>query len=298
MNLNQLEAFLYVSFTGSFSKAGEILFISQPTVSARIKSLEQILGCSLFNRNDKNATLTKEGEIFLPYAKTILEQMDEGIHSIQNRNLITEGEISISSVLIMADFILPKIISEFYKVFPKIKLTVHTGHTHNVLDMVLNYEVPLGITRSVNHPKLDSIHLFDDELVLVTYPSHPFYHKQHVSLQDVANEPLILFNRGSIDWTLINKAFHNLKIESNIVLETDNIKLVKQMIMKKMGIGILPRLSLEEELRADNLRVVNISDLPQLSRPYQIIFLKDTKIEGLLKFFVDFVSTQIKQMMK
>jgi DNA-binding transcriptional LysR family regulator len=298
MNLEQIEAFLYVSLTSSFSKAGEILYTSQPSISARIKSLESEVGFQLFYRSGKNIALTIEGEIFLPYAKTVAENVQAGLSAIHQKNSLPTGELSISIVLTFSNYILPILLKDFHETFPKIKLTVHTGHSHNVLDMVLNHEVPLGISRSVSHPRIETIHLFEDELVFTIYPNHPFSSRKTVSLEEAGNEPLILYNRGSIDWTLINNAFNNLRIKPNVVLETDNIELVKQMVKKEMGMGILPRSTIEGELIMNSLHVVDLSYLPKPSRPFQLIYLKETKIEGILKLFIDFTSEKINKIYK
>jgi DNA-binding transcriptional LysR family regulator len=294
LNIEQIEAFIYVSLTGNFSKAGELLFISQPSVSARIKTLENEIGYSLFNRNGKNVVLTKEGETFLPFAKTVLQNMQDGIQAIHQSNSNTEGELTISSVLTTAQYILPSLIKEFHEDYPKVKLVVHTGHSPNVLDMVLNHQVTIGISRSVSHPQIDTIHLFDDEMVLAIYPDHPFSSKEFVTVKDVAKENLILYNRGSLDWTLINNAFNSIGIKPNVVLEADNINLVKQMVKMKMGIGILPLFSIKEEVESNSLTVVNIENLPQLNRPFELIHLKNTKIEGVLKIFVDFLVSKLQ----
>ncbi|RXT07881.1 LysR family transcriptional regulator [Ammoniphilus sp. CFH 90114] len=289
MNIEQIEAFLYVSLTKSFKKAGELLYISQPTVSARIKTLENEIGHQLFVRNGKQITLTKEGEAFIPYAKKGVEFLQDGLLAIDDTKGKTKGNISVSIVLTMTNYIFPSLIRDFNQSFPEVKLTVHTGHSHNVLNMVLNHDVSLGISRSVDHPKIKTIHLLDDEMVLVIYRDHPFFSRNSILLEEVVNEPLILFNRGSLDWALINNAFGHLNRKPNVVLEADNIEFVKQMIMEKMGIGILPRTSIERELEFNNLCVVKIKDLPQLSRPFQLIYLKETKVEGILKVFIDFV---------
>jgi DNA-binding transcriptional LysR family regulator len=295
MNIEQIEAFIYVSLTGSFSKAGEILYISQPSVSARIKALEKEMGFQLFKRSGKNIMLTKEGETFLPYAKVAMENMQDGMLAVQQKNSKTQGELNIATVLTISNYVLPNLIKGFHQAYPNIKLVIHTGHSHNILDMVLNHEVPIGIARSVSHPHIESTHLIDDEMVLAIYPDHHYSTKKTITVNEVAKEPLILFNRGSFDWTLINNAFKGVGVNPNVVLEVDNIELAKHMVKKEMGIGILPRFSIEEELRSNTLNEVTISNLPQLSRPFQIIHLKETKIEGILKIFYNFLFNQLSQ---
>jgi DNA-binding transcriptional LysR family regulator len=295
MNFEQIEAFIYVSLTGSFSKAGDILFLSQPSVSARVKGLENEIGCTLFKRSGKNVALSSAGETFLPYAKKILQNVQEGKLSVQRENNKAEGELVISSVMIAANYILPSLIEQFHKDYPKIKLALHTGHSHHVLDMVLNHQVPLGISRAVNHPQIETTHLMDDEMVLAIYPEHPFSTQLTVSIEEVAKEPLILFNRGSLDWTLIHGTFNSLNVEPNVIMEVDSIEVAKQMVRKQLGISILPRFAIEEELKANSLQVVSILNIPQIHRNFEFMYLKGTTLDGISKLFIDFVMQKLSR---
>ena len=285
---------MYVSLTGNFSKSAEFLYISQPSVSTRIKSLENEIGYKLFNRNGNNVTLTKAGERFLPFAKSAWQNIQDGISSIQQKDCTTEGDLGISTILTASVYILPNLINEFYEKYPRIKLGVKTGHSLNVVDMILSREVPLGISRSVSHPQIETIHLLDDEMGLVIYPGHHLFSKSTVTVEEIEKEKLVLFNQGSIDWTLISNAFTSIGGKPNVVIEVDNIELAKHMIKRRMGIGILPRLSIEEELKTNKLHIAQINNLPKLHRPFQLIHLKDTKIEGVLKTFVDFIVEKVQ----
>ncbi|MCF6093680.1 LysR family transcriptional regulator [Microaerobacter geothermalis] len=289
MKIEQIEAFVYVALTGSFSKAGEILFLSQPSVSARVKSLENELGSTLFNRVGKNIILSKSGENFLPYAKEILHNVQSGKLAIQKENNKTEGKLVISSVLIAAYYILPQLFEKFQKAYPKVRLVIHTGHSHHVLEQVLNYEVPIGISRAVNHPLIETTHLMDDEMVLVIYPDHHFSSRKTVSIEEVAREPLILFNRSTYDWSLTYGVFKNLNIEPNVVMEVDSIEVIKRMVKKQVGIALLPRFSINEELAKNQLLKVNVLNIPQLNRNFELIHLKGATFEGIEKLFIDFI---------
>lgn len=289
MNVEQVEAFIFVALTGSFSKAGQILYLSQPTVSARVKALENELNCELFKRTGHHITLTKEGEIFLPYAKNMLQHLQDGQLAIQRVHDKVEGELAISSVFIAANYILPNLIQQFHEAYPKVRLTLYTGHSHHVLDMVLNHEVPFGIARAVSHPQIESIQIMEDEMILGIYPDHPFHTRQTVSMEEVAKEKLILFNRGSLDWSLIHGAFNHLQLQQNVIMETDNIEVVKRMVKRKMGIAILPRFAIQEDLSTNTLKVVEVNHLPQINRNFELIYLKGTTFDGIMKIFVDFI---------
>ncbi|WNC16423.1 LysR family transcriptional regulator [Brevibacillus brevis] len=289
MNMEQIEAFIFVALTGSFSKTAELLYLSQPTVSMRIKALETSMGCKLFQRTGHTISLTKEGDLFLPYAKNILHMLQEGQQAIQRSYGDVEGELVISSVFVAAFYILPDLMEQFQKLYPKIKLTILTGHSHQVLDMVLNHEVSFGIAREVNHPQINRIQLMSDDMVLAIYPDHPFANRQQVSIEEVARERLILFNRGSLDWKLISSAFSHHQLQNNVVMEADNIEVVKRMVKQKLGIAFLPRFAIQKDLTEAELLDVSVQSLPQLNRNFELIYLKDTPLGGIMKTFIDFL---------
>ena len=293
MNMEQIEAFFYASLTGSFSRAGEILHISQPSVSARIKTLENEMGYLFFQRNGKMIQLTKEGETFLPYAQKVLENMRDSVHAIQQTNSKIKGEIRIAAGLTTTNYVLPVLLKEFYEMYPNVKLVIHTVHSNHVLNMVLTHQVPLGICSSISHPQIETSSLFEDDLVPITFPEHPFSSKKTITLNEVANQPLILFIRDSLEWTMINNAFKSEGVKPNIVLETDNIELMKHMVRNQMGIGFLPRYSFQDDVQSRTLIEIPIRNLPKLNRPYQMLYLKETKMEGILKIFYNFLLNKL-----
>ncbi|MBI0578001.1 LysR family transcriptional regulator [Neobacillus cucumis] len=289
MNIEQIEAFIFVAVTRSFSKAGEALFTTQPTVSARIKALENSLNCQLFYRTGNTVNLTKEGSTFLPYAKDILHSLKDGQYAIQREQLKLEGEIEISAVFVAAFHFLPDLMKEFHLEFPQVKVNLYTGHSTQVLDMVLNHQVTFGIARAVNHPKIESIHLFHDEMILAIYPEHPFGSREAVTMEELAREEFILYNRNSIDWTLIHNAFDHLQLQKNVIMETDNIEVVNRMVKQKIGIAILPKSAIGEELNNGTLIEVKVANLPYIQRDYELIYLKDRSFDRISESFLDFL---------
>lgn len=289
MNVEQIEAFIFVALTGSFSKTADLLYLSQPTVSMRIKALETSLDCKLFQRTGHTISLTKEGDIFLPYAKNILLMLQEGQQAIQRSYGDVEGELTISAVFIAAFYILPDLIEQFQQLYPKIKLTILTGHSHQVLDMVMNHEVSFGIARAVNHPQINRIQLMSDEMVLAIHPDHAFVNRHQISIEEVARERLILFNRGSLDWKLIDSAFSHYQLQNNVVMEVDNIEVVKRMVKQKLGIAFLPRFSIQRDMADGELYEVDVLNLPQINRNFELIYLKDTPVHGIMRTFIDFL---------
>lgn len=289
MNSEQLEAFIYISLTGSFSKAAKLLFISQPSISSKIKVLEKELNTILLERTSTKIYLTEEGKAFLPHAQQVIKTIQEGKLSIQNINNEFDGEIHISVVFSGTNYLLPKIIQEFNQIYPNVKLVVYSGHSDQVLKMVLNDEVSMGIVRSISHPQVESIHLEEDEIVLVFHPDHKLSSFQNIDILDLAKIPLILFKRETIDWMLINNAIKRAHLSPNIIMEIDSIEGAKQMVGKNLGISFLPRFSVNDELQNGDLRTASITGIPKIRRNFELIFSKDEQFDRTAKLFSNFI---------
>lgn len=291
MNIEQVEAFLYVAITSSFSKAGEVLYTTQPTISSRIKSLESLLNCKLFDRGN-SISLTEEGVAFLPHAKQVLHHLQAGKYAVQRKDFESGGLINISAVFTGAINLLPNLIKEFNIDYPDTKVNVRTGHSNQILDMVLNNQSSFGISRSIYHPKIETIHLFNDQMVLAIYPDHPFKSQKIISIKDLTNEKFIQYARKTTDWALVQNVFDRLNSLQNIVIEIDNIEVAKQMVKNKIGIAILPRSAIKEELTRGCLMELIVSDLPDIQTNYDLIFLKDKTFDSITDTFFNFILKQ------
>ncbi|MGO0062735.1 LysR family transcriptional regulator [Brevibacillus fluminis] len=289
MNLDQIESFLCVASTGSFSKAGEFLYLTQPSVSSRVQSLETVLGTVLFERSGKIVVLTEEGKAFLPYAEKVMQHMNDGRLVLQQMKNAVEGELRFCSVMTAANHLLPTLLADFHRRYPKVRLIVHTGHSHQVVDMVLNCEVPFGISRNVDHPQIENRHLMSDEMLLVVHPDHPLSKLDVVTPEQIAAEPFILFNRGSQDWILVKEAFDKQGLTLNIVMEVDNFVLVKQMIKARVGIAFLSQYAVKDEVASGQLKTIAIAGMPKIKRNFEIIALKNRKTTGIAHLFKEFL---------
>ncbi|MDT8861887.1 LysR family transcriptional regulator [Alkalihalobacillus sp. MEB130] len=289
MDIKHIEAFIQVANTGSFSKAAEYLYLTQPSISARIKTLENEIGYHLFERSNKAIVLNQAGRTFLPFAEEVIRNYQEGKLSVHSTRNSVSGEIEFATVNIASNYLLPQITQKFYKQYPKIKLGIHTTSSPKVLDMILTHEVPFGIARSVTHPKVENIPLIEDELVVAVYPGHPFCSLKKVSLAKIASEPLISFNRGTVDWSLIQSSFQKQGLEPNIVLEIDNIEAMKQMVKQKLGITLLSRFTLEEEVRNETLYTIDIQESIHVGRNLDLLFLKGKQPDGLSQMYLTYL---------
>lgn len=287
MNIENIEAFIYVCQLGSFNKAAEALYLAQPSVTARIHSLERDMNTQLFYRNGNKISLTDEGAYFYPHAQKILHSYQEakiGLHQV-----IVPNQLVIGSALSISNNILPKILPSFQKEFKDVRIKIETGHSQDILKKVLGKEVDFGIVRTEKHPQIETIGLYHDPISLIVSGSHPFLKEEKVTIEDVSKEPLIFFNYGSIDWLMINRLFTNNDLKPNITLEVNSMDTAKNLVKQGMGISFLPEHCVMQELENGELFRVEITPPVKINISIDFIFLK-----GKTKpVFIDFLKERI-----
>jgi DNA-binding transcriptional LysR family regulator len=174
MDLHQLQAFDQIVFHGSFSKAARKLGLSQPTISLRIRALEQEVGGALFLRRGSQLDLTDLGQNFLPYAQTALRAMTTGA-DVARRTLQGErGQLRIATLPSLATGFFATTIARFHHYYPNIDVAIHTGHTREIIDMLYEHYVHLGfVVGPLHHPEISPLLRLKEPLMMVTHPRHP-----------------------------------------------------------------------------------------------------------------------------
>jgi DNA-binding transcriptional LysR family regulator len=275
MRLEQLQAFVEVAQRRSVSRAAEALFVTQPTLTARVKGLEQELGAQLFVRSGRGMRLSDAGRAFLPYAERSLGAAAAG------RRLLTElargegGQFALGAAPAVSTYVLPRILTRFRRTHPKVQLAVRTGHSEEVLELVLEEQVHLGLGRTLRHPQIEATPLYEDELVLVVDPEHRFADEETVRTEEISDVQLILFDRTSSYHRLTNEFFRGAGAVPRGVMELDNIDAAKKMVEQGLGVALLPHTAVAGELEAGSLRAVTLADAPALKREIVILRRRD-----------------------
>jgi DNA-binding transcriptional LysR family regulator len=270
-----LESFVEVARRGNVSRAAEALFLTQPAITARLKSLERDLGVELFVRSSRGMKLSDAGRAFLPYAERTMSTVDEGRQLVANLRQGTIGVLVIAAAPAVSTYVLPEILRAFRTTHPKVRLGVKTGHTEEVLDMVLRAEAHIGIGRPIRHPEIELIPVLEDEMLFVVSARHPFARRGKVSLSDLAAERLVLFDRTSSYHELTSSLFRQAGVVPTSTLELDNVEAAKKMVQQGLGVALLPRMALAAELKSGSLRPVKLIGAPPLSRPIVALRRKD-----------------------
>ena len=273
--LTHLESFVEVARTGSVSRAAESLFLTQPALTARLKTLESDLGVELFVRSARGMRLTDAGRAFLPYAQRTLGLVTEARQVVADLREGSTGELVIGAAPAVSTYLLPAILQAFRVAYPNVRLGVKTGHTEEVLEMVLRQEVHIGLGRPVRHPEVELIPVFEDEMLLVVSRRHPFASRARVRMDELASERLILFDRTSSYHELTSSLFREAGVVPASVMELDNVEAAKKMVQLGLGVALLPRMALAAELRSRSLRPVRLIGAQPVRRPIVALRRKD-----------------------
>ncbi|TAK61844.1 MAG: LysR family transcriptional regulator, partial [Dehalococcoidia bacterium] len=274
----------------SFSKAADALFLTQPSVTARIQSLERDLGEALFERNGRGVRLTEMGSTFLPYARRALKALQEGRDALDGMRNLDIGTLKLGSALTVSTYVLPKILKQYCSLYPGVEVTVQTGRSEQVLQMVLNDDVHCALERTVHHPEIVTIPLYEDDLVLVASPEHRFAKAGLAKIEEVGREPLILFDRGSSYNQLIQGVFRQHGIVPHTLMELDTIEATKKMVEEGLGIALLPKVSTEREFAQKILSPIAVSDAQLPRRQISLIFRKNRKHTRSVHAFLTLLS--------
>ena len=286
MDFGQVEAFVQVATHRSFSRAAEALGLTQPSITARIQSLERELGEELFERGGRGVKLTDAGNAFLPYIERLLQTLQEGRDAVEEVRNAQLGSLRLGSAITISTYVLPKILHNFCRRHPGVDVVIRTGRSEQVLHMLLSDEVQVGLARSLTNTEVETIPLYDDEIVLVAPPSHPFA-RGTPTVAEAASEPIVLFDRGSSYYGLIHNFFRQAGVIPNVAMELDSLEATKRMVEEGLGIALVPLVTIERELRMGTLVRVNLADAQAIKRPISLIYRRNRKRSRAVQAFID-----------
>ncbi|MCA1054153.1 LysR family transcriptional regulator [Rossellomorea aquimaris] len=273
MELNQLVAFELVARLGSFSKASRHLDVSQPTISLRIKELEKDMGGFLFVRSGKQMELTELGKGFLPYARQVLDVLQKGKERAQSIKEGKRGEITIGTIPTFTTGPFTSIITELHHRFPDIDVSIHTGHNQQIMEMLYDGFIKLGLLTSPFFNKdLKKLHSIKEPLVFVAHYDHKLsgMKEGEYSVQDVftGSEPYIM-----TDWSEESKHWQR----SNMSFGLDTIELPPttafEFVLRGNGTALLTESMVSESIESGTLVRLKPRDMPTLYREIALVSL-------------------------
>jgi DNA-binding transcriptional LysR family regulator len=263
MELHQLRGFLTVARLGSFTRAAEELYLTQPALSLQIKALEESLGESVFERKGRTLLLTPAGRLLLERAEQILgliEQTNEEINALKG---LEQGHLSIGTNDSNCLYILPDLVQQFRQQFPNVELSLTNSHSSQVAAWVSNGMVEFGlVTLPILDPQLETWPLFDREDVLICHPDHPLCEQSTVTPKELVQYPLLLLDKGSVSRITLDQTLAQADLTPKTVMQVGSIEVIKRYVEIGLGVSIVPRLNAEHEIRAGRLHAIRLDWLP------------------------------------
>jgi len=250
MEINALLAFLAVAETGSFSRAAERLFLTQPAVSKRIAALEQELGSPLFDRIGRRVALTEAGRALLPRVRRILDELEDSRRAIGNLTDQVAGSLAIGTSHHIGLHRLPPVLRAFHRAHPAVKLDIQFLDSEEVCRAVESGRLELGIVTLPPEipPQLEASLLWEDPLTVVAAPDHPLASLHSLTPERLAAHEAILPARGTYTRQVVEAAFAVTGVHLRVALSTNYLETIKMLVSVGLGWSILPATMVDDTL--------------------------------------------------
>lgn len=287
MTLNQLSYFQTVARTENYRAAAEELYISQPSLSRSMDSLEKELGVMLFEKSGRGITLTKSGRLFLDYVDRILEECDIAVYKMKELST-TGGRIDIGFVFPLANHYIPRKVRKFLEL-PENK-NVTFGFMQNRSSSIIR-EVKKGAldvgfcALDENQEELESTPLLKQEMVIITHPNHTLALQDKLSIKELEKYPVIGYERISALGGYTNRLYRNLGIKPDIVCECPDENSIQALVREDFGIALVARIDM---LNEKEVSIHSLSDV-DLTHYVNMVWLKNHYQMPAIKRFIEYM---------
>lgn len=291
LEITQLEAFNAAVHEGSFTRAAEVLELTQPSVSARIAGLEAVLGCTLFERGGRTLKLTPAGKIFLPFAERALTALGEGIEAIQQYQAGRMGSVTIATIDTPAMYMLSEPMAQFRREYPAVDFRIGFRLPAQIIDLILSGEAMLGLTGAPVWATGIHVHArFQQRVYAVAAPSHPLAQK---------NTPVIVSD-------LYHYTLYRITLNPNVTAMVENIAesarpgsggaliyipalMAVSLLIEGQGVAFLPENFVKKHVDRGKLVFLNIVDLPPLRDELLLFSLAERELDLPAQAFIQMI---------
>ena len=292
MEIRKLEVFCKVVELKSFTRAAEAVYLSQPTVSEHIRSLEQELDQKLLDRLGQEVAPTPVGRLLYKYAAKILRMQHEALQAVEQYGGKLVGRIKVGCGTIPGTYILPGLIGTFRKQHPSIKATLSISSSRIIAGQVIDGALDLGVVGAKwNEHGLSWTETFSDQLTLVVHPDHPWAVKKSVSLEQLVTQPFIIRESGSGTRKVFAQILGAGGLrESDLqeVAEIGSSAAVKEAVKSGIGVSILSGCAVSDDVDCGRLVTVQLKGV-QLERPFYLIRRKNRELSPVAAVFYDYL---------
>jgi len=294
MEIRHLKYFLAISKLGSFTKASEELYVTQPTLSHQMRQLESELGCDLLDRSSRAIRLTGAGEIFVVYANRIIRETEEGRLAIQGYQGLEVGGVVIGAISAFTNNLLPPILAKFSQLYPGIKVKVIELPTGDMQRKIRDGDISFGLGYGpVSTEFIESVELFREDLMFIVSKNHLFANRPFISLKDVATTKLALLSEEYLSRRLIDISFLEIMTKPNITMEMNSI----DAILETIGDSDLTTI-MTKRMMQKYKKLVAIKIKPEIFRIAAIFKRENSKLSPAAEVLVNMLTSNYQQKIK
>lgn len=300
MDLNQLQGFVQVAQEGSFTRAAEKLYLTQPALSIQVKGLEAELGTPLFERRNRQIFLTEVGRMVLQRAQEILALVEQIHQDVAANQGMQTGQVQIGTSDTTCLYVLPSLIQAFRHQFPNIDIHLTNKPSGEVAALLKDGVVDFGIvTLPLVDANLETQRLAWREDVIICHPSHPLARRGQVEQAevlpaDLGDYTLLLLEEGSTSRNLLNQLFTEAEIAPQ-VMDLGSIEVIKRYVEINLGISIVPKVAVKEEVQAGRLHAISVPWLPL--RAVGLILRRSGYLSPASRMFLTMLQSEIEEVL-
>jgi DNA-binding transcriptional LysR family regulator len=292
MHIENFKIFSDLVESESFSRAAKLNGITQSAVSQQLRAMEKHFSILIVDRSQKQFRLTREGQKLYESAKEMLYLYDKLNSELQEMKKVISGTIHISTVYSIGLHELPPYVKVFLAKFPEVNIRVEYRRANMVYEDILTNSIDLGlIAYPQKHKQLEILPFHDDILVLVVSPEHPFAKRKSIDIQEVAGQKFIGFEPDIPTRKATDIIFKEANIESDPVMEFDNVETVKRAVEINAGIAILPQTTVVREEAQGLLKVLKFKN-QTYKRPLALIHRKGRVLTPAIKKLIDLLTSK------
>ena len=289
--LQQLRVLKAIATEKNFTKAAELLYLSQPSLSKQIKTLEKNLNILLINRENNRISLTENGKVFLQYAERILALCEESCRALIDLKNGERGSLTVGASQTIGTYLLPRVLALFAQNYPQITLKVQVNSTRIIAKNIINREIDLAIVGGKIPDKLKKKltveHFVEDEFSLIISKSHPFASKEQITKEDLYYLNFITLNSNSTIRKFIDNILSQNQIEITqlkIIMQLNSIEGIKTAVSLGLGAAFVSSSAIEKEIELKTIEILKIKNI-RITRTLSIISNPECYKSKAFEFF-------------
>jgi DNA-binding transcriptional LysR family regulator len=296
VSLRQLRVFEAAATSRSFSKAAEILHLTQPGVSMHIKELETNAGLPLFERIGRKLYVTEAGQELLTRARDILRALKEAEDTLDGLKGLRRGRINLA-VVSTAKYFVPQLLARFGREFPELEIRLAVNNRNSVIEQLVANAVDLAIMgRSPESLDTVVVPFAQNPHVIIAAPDHALACQRAIRVESVAKENFIVREPGSGTRLAMQQFFDDVSVECNVGMEMASNETIKQAVMAGMGVSFISRHTIELELQTNRLVVLDVRGTPVI-RQWHVAHLAKKRLSPTAAAFKDFVLAHARDLL-